>query len=229
MEHYPLKQLLKAVNKVAQELSDETLRPQVTQGLIHVYRRIGADALFHPGLLIAEPNGDDFVDLPDTLIKVIDVKKASPNYYFDRGLAGLVNRSGQIVVGERFSQYEEMENRLYFTEGPLRQAIAITYWQIPVDKDGAPVVDARIYKAAELYCQAEVARVNLHFRNKQSFAATPYQVDIQEARREMDAARGEINELQMPDFIELYKGLHPLGYTQPALGAFGGRNSIYDY
>ncbi|HEY0109999.1 MAG TPA: hypothetical protein VGB67_10255 [Fibrella sp.] len=222
MEHYSFDKLLRAVNNVAMEASHETLRESVTANLVHVYRKIGASGLFHPGIMVVQPTEDDFVDLPPTMIKLIDVKTGTPELY-GRGISGVMNRFGQIVVGQRFTRFEEMENRLYFHDGPLRQPITVTYWELPTDREGAPKIDSRVYKAAELYCQSEVARVNLHFMNKQSFSATPYQVDKQEANREMDAARGEVNELKETDFVELYNNLHPLGYTDNFVGAYGGR------
>lgn len=206
MAHYSLDELLEEVNKVALKPSAETLRSSVTKDLIHVYRRIGSEALFHPGVLNIAPTDYQYVDLPETMIRLIDVKVGHSGVD-DMGVTRIINRFGKMVAGQSFTAYTEQEKRLWFDEGSLRTPLTATYWSVPVNRKGAPLVDDRIWKAAVLYCQSEVARVNLHAKNKQSYSAVPMQVDQQLAAREMDAARADCNELADPDFVKLYDAL----------------------
>lgn len=220
MSHYPLNKLLLAVNEVAKRSSVEELRESVTMQLKDVYQKVGAEALFHPAIQLAEPNDYDYVELSPLMTKLIDVHVGQPSVTGGR-INTTVSRIGKILEGQRFVDYVEMENRLYFHDGPLFHPLTITYWTLPVDREGAPLVDDRIYQAAVLYCQSEVARVNLHFINKQSYSGLPMQVDAAAANREMDWARGHCNELGTPDFVRLYNSLRGIRSM--------GRSDILNY
>ncbi len=222
MAQYTLDELLIEVNKVAQAASEETLRDSVTKQLIHVYRRVAAPALYQPGVLGIEPTPYQSVELPATMIRLIDVRSGYESF-MDRGVSGNMNRFGKMVVGQPFTDYDYQNDRLWFTKNCLNVPLTVTYWSVPVDRQGSPTIDDKIWTAAVLYCQGEAARVALHFKNKQSYSAAPMQFDFQLAKTEMDAARADCNELADPDFVKLYESMSQGRETTQFLPFLTGR------
>lgn len=224
MAHRTLTELLEEANLVSKYPSAEQLRDRVTDYLRQVYRKIAAEQLYYPGVMVIEPTRYQSIELPQLWIKTIDIRvgdQVSGSEFVTRG----INKFGQFVTGQPYRYAKEQGGKLWFTENNrLDVPLTLTYWQMPTDKLGNPLVDERMWMAACYYCWSHLSLIDLFSKNKQSYSAAPMQITKQMAADEMDSVRADCNELLPADFVDLYESLAMMdnsgpGYIRIAYGA----------
>lgn len=214
MAHRTLTELLEEANLVAKMPSAEGLRDKVTSYLRKVYQKVDAQQLYYPGVMVIEPTHYQSVELPELLIKIVDIRvgdQVSESEFVTRG----INRFGQFVTGQPYKYAYEQAGKMWFRNSRLDVPLTVTYWQMPTDKLGNPLVDERIWMAACYFCWSHLALIDLFSKNKQSYSGTPFTVTKQMADNEIDAVRAECNALLPADFVDLYESLAMMDNSGP--------------
>ena len=205
--YHPLDDLLYEVNRVAKAPTVEDLRESVTRNLIDVYKKVDSPSLLQGDVHHYEQSDSSSFKLPKYCILPLNlIAGRMQQESFDEmgkyiGYAR-VNQMGhpvnfkhsgdKIWITGGFGSYARLSNPpQYYSNLPL----TLSYWRIPLDDAGVPLVDDRIWSAAKYYCWAEEALIGLHGKNTQSFAGLPFQVDERKAAAAIDEARAFCNKL----------------------------------
>ncbi len=215
--YHKLDDLLEEVNRVAGAATVEDLRRPVTNNLKTVYRKVGAASLWQGAVHHYEGKGETSFKLPEfciTPLKLVAGRADWTDFDPSGQYAGpkWKNQWDRTATGQDM-YFNQAGDQLWLQSGVNGSAVRLTitgpltlsYWRIPLDEEGAPLVDDRIWDAAKLFCQADEARISLHSRNKQSYSGVPYQVDKAEAGRAIDEARAECNKMTPNSWASFFK------------------------
>jgi len=221
--YHTIDELLSEVNRIAQKATVDELRDSVTRNVVTVYKKVDAPSLWQGAIHNYVLANVSSIALPPYCVFPLDVVSGRMKQSDFSSSGRYISGQYQTLLGDRSMgyplAYERSGNLLYLQpstdvrryfsqDTTITGDVTLSYWRIPLDEQGSPLIDDRIWDAARFYCQADEARIDLHSRNKQSFSGLPYQVDSNLANAAIDAARAFCNKMAPADWRAFWNGIY---------------------